>query len=73
VQKATEVSIVHTKKDGKQTVLKQNIALLEGEIFDATVMSVNALKAFLKAQIEDAKASGVLLSLHMKATMMKVS
>ena len=70
---ATEVSIVHTKKDGKQTVLKQNIALLEGEIFDATVMSVNALKAFLKAQIEDAKASGVLLSLHMKATMMKVS
>ena len=70
---ATEVSIVHTKKDGKQTVLKQNIALLEGEIFDATVISVNALKAFLKAQIEDAKASGVLLSLHMKATMMKVS
>ena len=70
---ATEVSIVHTNKDGKQTVLKQNIALLEGEIFDATVMSVNALKAFLKAQIEDAKASGVLLSLHMKATMMKVS
>ena len=70
---ATEVSIVHTNKDGKQTVLKQNIALLEGEIFDATVMSVNALKAFLKTQIEDAKASGVLLSLHMKATMMKVS
>ena len=70
---ATEVSIVHTNKDGKQTVLKQNIALLEGEIFDATVMSVNALKGFLKAQIEDAKASGVLLSLHMKATMMKVS
>ena len=70
---ANEVSIVHTNKDGKQTVLKQNIALLEGEIFDATVMSVNALKAFLKAQIEDAKASGVLLSLHMKATMMKVS
>ena len=70
---ATEVSIVHTNKDGKQTVLKQNIALLEGEIFDATVMSVDALKAFLKAQIEDAKASGVLLSLHMKATMMKVS
>ena len=70
---ATEVSIVHTNKDGKQIVLKQNIALLEGEIFDATVMSVDALKAFLKAQIEDAKASGVLLSLHMKATMMKVS
>ena len=69
----TEVSIVHTNKEGKQTVLKQNITLLEGEIFDATVMSVDALKAFLKAQIEDAKTSGVLLSLHMKATMMKVS
>ena len=70
---ATEVSIVHTNKEGKQTVLKQNITLLEGEIFDSTVMSVDALKAFLKAQIEDAKTSGVLLSLHMKATMMKVS
>lgn len=70
---ATKVSIIHTNKDGKQTVLKENIALLEGEIFDATVMSVSALKSFLKTQIEDAKASGVLLSLHMKATMMKVS
>ncbi len=70
---ATKVSIIHTNKDGKQTVLKENIAFLEGEIFDATVMSVSALKSFLKTQIEDAKASGVLLSLHMKATMMKVS
>ena len=70
---ATKVSIIHTNKDGKQTVLKENIALLEGEIFDSTVMSVSALKSFLKTQIEDAKASGVLLSLHMKATMMKVS
>jgi isocitrate dehydrogenase len=70
---ANSVNIIHTNKDGEQTVLKQNIALLEGEIFDATVMSVSALKEFLKTQIEDAKASGVLLSLHMKATMMKVS
>ena len=70
---ATEVSIVHTNNKGEQTVLKQNITLLGGEIFDATVMSVDALKAFLKAEIEDAKTSGVLLSLHMKATMMKVS
>ena len=70
---ATEVSIVHTDLSGNKTVLKENITLLEGEIFDATVLSINALKSFLKTQIEDAKASGVLLSLHMKATMMKVS
>ena len=73
VNDATTVSIIHTDPSGKKTVLKENIALLEGEIFDATVMSVNALKSFLKTQIDDAKASGVLLSLHMKATMMKVS
>ena len=70
---ATEVSIVHTDLSGNKTVLKENITLLEGEIFDATVLSINALKSFLKTQVEDAKASGVLLSLHMKATMMKVS
>ncbi|MDG1777991.1 MAG: NADP-dependent isocitrate dehydrogenase [Flavobacteriaceae bacterium] len=70
---ATEVSIVHADLSGNKTVLKENITLLEGEIFDATVLSINALKSFLKTQIEDAKASGVLLSLHMKATMMKVS
>ena len=73
VKNATTVSIIHTDTSGKKTVLKENIALLEGEIFDATVMSVHALKRFLKTQIDDAKASGVLLSLHMKATMMKVS
>ena len=73
VNDATTVSIIHTDTSGKKTVLKENIALLEGEIFDATVMSVHALKRFLKTQIDDAKASGVLLSLHMKATMMKVS
>ena len=73
VNDATTVSIIHTETSGKKTVLKENIALLEGEIFDATVMSVHALKRFLKTQIDDAKASGVLLSLHMKATMMKVS
>ncbi len=73
VNDATTVSIIHTDTLGNKTVLKENIALLEGEIFDATVMSVHALKRFLKTQIDDAKASGVLLSLHMKATMMKVS
>ena len=55
------------------TTLKSNIALLEGEIIDATVMSLQALETFLHAEINDAKAQGVLFSLHMKATMMKVS
>jgi len=73
VKEATSVQVVHTNKKGQKTILKERIELLEGEIFDATVMSVNALKSFLKTEIEDAKSSGVLLSLHMKATMMKVS
>ena len=54
-------------------VLKDNVAVLDGEIIDATVMSKKALLAFLETQIADAKAKGVLFSLHMKATMMKVS
>ena len=55
------------------TVLKEAIPVLEGEIIDGTVMSKKALIAFLEEQIADAKAKGVLFSLHMKATMMKVS
>jgi isocitrate dehydrogenase len=55
------------------TVLKEAIAVLEGEIIDATLMSKKALITFLEAQIADAKTKGVLFSLHMKATMMKVS
>ena len=70
---ATNVSIVHTDTDNKTTTLKSNIALLDGEIIDATVMSINALRTFLTAEINDAKDKGVLFSLHMKATMMKVS
>jgi isocitrate dehydrogenase len=70
---ATKVSIVLEGKDGSKTILKENLALLAGEIIDATVMSKKALVAFLEAQIADAKAKGVLLSLHMKATMMKIS
>ena len=73
VKKATSVHIIHTDDANNKTVLKENIPLLEGEIFDATVMSIEALKIFLEEQIQDAKSSGVLLSLHMKATMMKVS
>ena len=70
---ATKVSIVHEAKDGSKTVLKDNLSLQSGEIIDATVMSKKALVAFLEEQVADAKAKGVLLSLHMKATMMKVS
>ncbi|MBU2940655.1 NADP-dependent isocitrate dehydrogenase [Lacinutrix sp. C3R15] len=60
-------------ENGKTYFLKENLNLLEGEIIDATVMSKKALLSFLQEQIADAKKQGVLFSLHMKATMMKVS
>ena len=70
---ATKVTIEHVANDGSVTELKKDLPLLAGEIIDATVMSNKALLAFLKSQVEDAKNTGVLFSLHMKATMMKVS
>ena len=70
---ATDARIEHVAADGTVTVLKEKVALLEGEVIDATYMSKKALLAFLEAQVADAKAQGVLYSLHMKATMMKVS
>jgi isocitrate dehydrogenase len=70
---ATTLRIEHVANDGTTTVLKDGLALLEGEIFDGTSMSKKALLAFLREQVRDAKALGVLFSLHMKATMMKVS
>jgi len=73
VSNATVVSIVHISSDNITTELKSNIPILEGEIIDATVMNLQALKSFLTSEIKDAKDKGVLLSLHMKATMMKVS
>jgi isocitrate dehydrogenase len=73
VANATEVTIVHTNAKAEKSILKSNIGLLEGEIIDATVMSLQALKAFLSTEIANAKEQGVLFSLHMKATMMKVS
>ncbi len=69
----TTVHIVHSSHTGQKTILKEGIKLLDKEIFDASLMDVSALKIFIKKQIEEAKASGVLFSLHMKATMMKVS
>ena len=73
VSRATAVSIVHTDTQNITTELKSNIPILKGEIIDATVMNIQALKSFLRAEIKDAKNKDVLLSLHMKATMMKVS
>jgi isocitrate dehydrogenase len=70
---ATAVSIQHTDSAGKVSVLKEGIALQAGEVIDAACMSSTALRTFLEEQIEDSKAQGVLMSLHMKATMMKVS
>ena len=72
-KKPINLSIVLKSSTDKKTVLKENIAILKGEIFDATVMSVSALKNFLETELKHAKESDVLLSLHMKATMMKVS
>jgi len=73
ISEETDVKIVFTDKTGKQTVLKGKTHLLASEIIDATVMSKNALLKFLADQLADAKAKGILFSLHMKATMMKVS
>jgi len=61
------------KADGSVQVLKEKVAVLAGEVVDATFMSASALRAFYAEQIADAKAQGVLFSLHLKATMMKVS
>ncbi len=69
----TSVNIVHTDANGKETVLKASIPLLKGEVIDSTYMSKKALLTFLKEQVKDAKEKNILFSLHMKATMMKVS
>jgi isocitrate dehydrogenase len=73
VDAATDVTIQLVADDGSVTVLRPPVALQAGEILDATVMSRAALCEFLAQEIDDAKARGVLFSLHLKATMMKVS
>ncbi|MDQ8183543.1 NADP-dependent isocitrate dehydrogenase [Pelagicoccus sp. SDUM812005] len=70
---ATTAEIVFTSASGEKQVLKSGLALLEGEVLDGTFMSAKALDAFLAEQVEAAKKEDVLFSLHMKATMMKVS
>jgi len=69
----TDVSIELTDSDGNTTVLKDSVPLLAGEVFDATFMDVQELQAYFKREIEESKSTDLLLSLHMKATMMKVS
>ncbi|WP_405605433.1 NADP-dependent isocitrate dehydrogenase [Polaribacter sp. Asnod1-A03] len=70
---ATDVTIKHIDSNGSETVLKESFPILEGEIIDATIMSKKALLSFLDKEFTDAAEQGILLSLHMKATMMKVS
>jgi isocitrate dehydrogenase len=73
VAEATHVRIELTSKNGDVKVLKEKTSLSAGEIIDAAVMSKSALRSFLQAQVADAKAKDVLFSVHLKATMMKVS
>lgn len=70
---AGALKITFVGADGGSTVLKDKVAVKEGEVVDASVLSRKALASFTDAQIEDAKAKGVLFSVHLKATMMKVS
>lgn len=70
---ATDVRIEYVDNDGTVTVLKEKVALQQGEVVDTSAMNVRRLREFFADQIEKAKNDGLLLSLHMKATMMKVS
>lgn len=73
VEKDGYVSIEFTGKDGSKKTLKPRVELLAGEVIDGMFMSKKALCKFFEEQIEDAKQTGILFSLHVKATMMKVS
>jgi len=73
VTKPDEVRYEFVATDGQVTVLKKKMALQAGEILDTCVMNVRALRSFYEEQIEDAKRQGLLLSLHIKTTMMKIS
>ncbi|MEP6262028.1 MAG: NADP-dependent isocitrate dehydrogenase [Gillisia sp.] len=73
LDKETTIKIVLEDTSGKEQVLKENLKLIKGEIIDATMMSKKSLLKFLEEQVKDAKKKDVLFSLHMKATMMKIS
>ncbi len=73
LDKSDVVKIEYVDQNGNTTVLKENLKLLNGEVIDAAVMNVKELRKFYAEQIDEAKKEGVLLSLHLKATMMKIS
>ncbi len=73
IEKETSFRIEYTDDSGRKTILRENAPLEQNEILDAAVMSCRELRAFLKSQMDDAKKKKVLFSLHLKATMMKVS
>ncbi|MEN8134848.1 MAG: NADP-dependent isocitrate dehydrogenase [Thermodesulfobacteriota bacterium] len=73
ISKDCMVRIEFVGEDGQVTVLKERTPLLAGEVVDSSVMNARALRTFYREQIESAKRDGILLSLHLKATMMKVS
>jgi isocitrate dehydrogenase len=73
ITSATTVSIEHTSKSGTKTLVKGPLAVEAGEVVDATFLSKKELQSFLAIQLADAKTNGLLFSLHLKATMMKVS
>ncbi|MER6674073.1 NADP-dependent isocitrate dehydrogenase [Streptomyces sp. NPDC000983] len=73
ISEAGALRIEHVAADGTTTVLRESVPVLAGEVVDASVLHVAALREFLTAQIAEAKAQGVLFSVHLKATMMKVS
>jgi len=73
IETAGDVKIELTRADGETQVLKEKTPVLAGEVIDAAVMSRKGLREFFETQAQDAKTQGVLLSLHLKATMMKVS
>ena len=73
VVEATDVKIQFVGSDGATVILKESTPLFPGEIIDTSVLNLNQLKKFIAEEIEDAKIKEVLFSVHLKATMMKVS
>jgi isocitrate dehydrogenase len=73
LEQAGQIKIEWVGEDGIAKILKENITVLAGEVIDAAVMSVKALRSFYETEIDNAKTEDILLSLHVKATMMKVS
>ncbi len=73
IDRAAQLRIEHVAKDGTVTVLRESVPVLDDEVIDASVMNTSALCRYFEAEMDKAKEEGVLLSLHLKATMMKVS